>query len=131
MNKIVEKDLKINKTFDDNNKIVMMLSKHKATKGLLINIKTKRKTMMAKKMLTSGAVSMNQYTEYLKKISKEKELLRKESKDFTEILFETDDCTLCAEFIGGSLKYSINQYGMKNYYEELTVAIERFAMISM
>lgn len=131
MSKIVEKDLKINETFGSNNKIVMILNKHKTTKSLLIDIRTKRKTIMAKRLLTSGVVSLNQYTEYLKKVSKEKELLRREPKEYKEILFETEGCTLYAEFVEGSLKYCINQCGMKDYYEELTLAIERFAIISM
>lgn len=131
MNIITEKDLKINKTFDESNKIVTILNKHKATKGLLIDIKIKRKSLMAKRMLTSGAVSLNQYTEYLKKISRERNLLKRETGNFTKILFETDTCVLSEEFIDGSLKYSINQCGMKSYYEELIVAIERFAIVSM
>lgn len=119
------------KPLNSNVKVVDMLSDNKVVKGFLLYLKTKKKIVVANKMFSSGRISLNNYTDYIKKVRREAELSKKNIMFLDEVLFETNDCTLSSVFENGSISYCINQYGMKEYYDDLTTALEHFVRISI
>ena len=104
---------------------------NKMVKGFMLFVQTKKKTVEANKLLSSGRISVYDYKDYIKKIKKENELIKKNVEFLDEILFETNDCTLSSVFEKDTIKYCINQYGMKEYYDDLQTAIENFVRITV
>lgn len=131
MNLITEKDFKINEKYNKSTEKINIIKKSKIAKDLLLHIKTKQKTSMINRLLMKGIITQSQHREYLNKIKKEKELSKRNVETYAEVLFETDDCVLSSIFEEGTIKYCINQYGMKEYFEDIVTALERFVMISI
>lgn len=127
----IKKSNMLNSSFISPEKMKMVLNDNKMVKGFLLFVKTKKKTVAANKMLSSGKISIYDYKDYIKKIRKEDELIRNNIEFLDEILFETNDCTLSSVFEKGTIKYCINQYGMKEYYDDLKTAIENFVRVSI
>lgn len=127
----VKKNNKLNSSLILSKKMQMALNDNKMVKGFVLFVKTKKKTVTANKMLSSGKISIYDYRDYIKKIRKENELSRNNIEFLDEILFETNDCTLSSVFEKGTIKYCINQYGMKEYYDDLKTAIENFVRVSV
>lgn len=127
----IKKSNMLNSSFISPEKMKMVLNDNKMVKGFLLFVKTKKKTVAANKMLSSGKISIYDYKDYIKKIRKEDELIRNNIDFLDEILFETNDCTLSSVFEKGTIKYCINQYGMKEYYDDLKTAIENFVRVSI
>ena len=127
----IKKSNMLNSSFISPEKMKMGLNDNKMVKGFLLFVKTKKKTVAANKMLSSGKISIYDYKDYIKKIRKEDELIRNNIEFLDEILFETNDCTLSSVFEKGTIKYCINQYGMKEYYDDLKTAIENFVRVSI
>lgn len=94
-------------------------------------LKKKRNISLVNKMFGSGQISEYDYHSYLKKISKENALNKKNVEFLEEVLFSTEDCTLSSVFENGTIRYCLNQYGMKDYYDSLEKAIENFVRISL
>lgn len=128
---IEERDSRINKRFDNSLKKIHIVNKNKVAKNLVLYLKKKQKQSMVDRLLTSGCITQYQHKDYLNKITKEWELSKKGLDSFVEVLFETDDCELSSVYLNGEIKYCINQYGMKEYFGDLTIAIERFVMLSV
>lgn len=131
MKLIEERDSKINERFNKRVEKIAFVNKNKMAKDLLLYVKQKKKMAMVNKLLTAGFITATQHREYLNKITKEWELSKKNVDSLTEILFETDDCDLSSVFSNGEIKYCINQYGMKEYFGDLSTALERFIMLSV
>lgn len=127
----IKKNNKLNSSFVSSKKLKMIINDNKVVKDFLLFVKTKKKTVMANKMLSSGKISIYDYKDYIKKIKKENELIKNNIEFLDEILFETNDCTLSSVFEKGNIKYCINQYGMKEYYDDLKTAIENFVRVSV
>ena len=131
MNLIVEKDVKINEKFDKRTKSIPLVSKTKMAKDIMLHLKRKQKIAMIKKLLADGMITINQEKEYINKITKEYKLSKDNVETLTEVLFETEDCSLSSVFSNGTIKYCLNQYGMKEYYNDLTTALENFVLVSI
>ena len=125
------KHTNLNKKSTVNKKIISLLYDNDIMKKFQLYLKMKKEISIANKMYSAGKISEYNYKNYLQKIKKENELSKKRVDFLDEVLFETDDCILSSVFEEGSIKYCINQYGMKDYYNNLEKAIENFVRISL
>lgn len=126
----IKKNNKLNSSIISSETMKVALN-NKMVKGFMLFVQTKKKTVEANKLLSSGRISVYDYKDYIKKIKKENELIKKNVEFLDEILFETNDCTLSSVFEKDTIKYCINQYGMKEYYDDLQTAIENFVRITV
>ena len=126
----VKKNNKLNSSLISPETMKVALN-NKMVKGFMLFVQTQKKTVAANKLLSSGRISVYDYKDYIKKIRKENELIKKNVEFLDEILFETNDCTLSSVFEKDTIKYCINQYGMKEYYDDLQTAIENFVRITV
>lgn len=115
----------------DSRKKISLLYDNNIIQRFNLYLRKKKNISLANKMFGSGQISEYDYHSYLKKISKENFLNKKKVEFLEEILFETEDCTLSSVFENGTIRYCINQYGMKDYYDSLEKAVENFVRISL
>lgn len=114
-----------------NKKVVSLLYDNEIIKNFNYFIKMKKDINKTNKLFEKGKISEYNYKNYLKKIKRENELLKNKVEFLDEVLFETEDCVLSAIFENGKIKYCLNQYGMKNYYNNLENAVENLVRISL
>lgn len=112
-------------------KIISLVYDNDIVKNLNLFLRMKRDIIVTNKKFSSGKISDYTYNESINKIKKERQFLKDNVDFFEEILFETEDCTLSCVFENKSIKYCINQYGMKDYYNSLEKAIINFVRISL